>query len=307
MRHKITFKKENITPDSAVEEFLENKRLMGLSKATLTTYCDHLNMFLTAVSCDSMDDITQQSISQFVSFMMDRNVTGQTINSYLRTIRVFLRWCAGKEYLGEVKVTMVRSDSRLKDTYTDAELRLLLGHKPKKKEGFRVYQIWVLENYLLATGNRIGSALGLQIQDIDLTEATVRLRRTKGRRQQIIPLQDSLVAILAEYLSVRGGNAEDYVFCNVYGGQGDRRTFQEAVHDYNIRHGVSKTSCHLFRHTFTKKCVLAGVSLPTIQRMLGHKDITTTQNYINLVVSDMQIDMKNVDILNSFRHDKIQL
>lgn len=195
MRHKITFKKENITPDSAVEEFLENKRLMGLSKATLTTYCDHLNMFLTAVSCDSMDDITQQSISQFVSFMMDRNVTGQTINSYLRTIRVFLRWCAGKEYLGEVKVTMVRSDSRLKDTYTDAELRLLLGHKPKKKEGFRVYQIWVLENYLLATGNRIGSALGLQIQDIDLTEATVRLRRTKGRRQQIIPLQDSLVNI----------------------------------------------------------------------------------------------------------------
>ena len=76
--------------------------------------------------------------------------------------------------------------------------------------------------------------------------------KTKNRKQQIIPLSQSLAEILVGYLEIRGNNPDDYLFCNIYGEKGNIRSFEDLVAKYNHERGVEKTSIHLFRHTFAK-------------------------------------------------------
>lgn len=170
----------------------------------------------------------------------------------MRTIRAFLYFCMDSHYLSYFKIHIPKFEKEIKTTYTDDELRRLLKKPDMKTTSFTEYRIWVFENYLLATGNRISSALNIKISDLNFEDSLIIIRRTKNRKQQIIPMSHSLSEILNEYLEVRGGSPEDYVFCNNYGEQGDIRAYQEQVYKYNIQRNVSKTSCHLFRHTFAK-------------------------------------------------------
>ena len=95
----------------------------------------------------------------------------------------------------------------------------------------------------LGTGNRISTALDLHIDDINFHSGPITLRKTKNRKQQIIPLSHTLADILQEYLQIRGGEPEDYLFCNEYGGKALDRTYQQLVRRYNIKRNVNKTSC----------------------------------------------------------------
>ena len=102
-------------------------------------------------------------------------------------------------------------------------MRLL--EKPDIKNcSFSCYKTWVFENYLLGTGNRISTALDLHIGDINFQSGVITLRKTKNRKQQIIPLSNTLADILQEYLQIRGGDDEDYLFCNEYGDKALERT-----------------------------------------------------------------------------------
>lgn len=76
---------------------------------------------------------------------------------------------------------------------------------------FSEFKIWAFENYLLATGNRISTALNLKIEDINFEDNIIIIRKTKNRKQQILPLSKSLAEVLRQYLEVRGGNSEEYL------------------------------------------------------------------------------------------------
>jgi len=151
------------------------------------------------------------------------------------------------------KIKLPKADKAIKETYTDEELRLLLKKPNLKKCGFTDYKTWVFSNYLLATGNRISSVLNLKINDLDFENSLIQINKTKNRKAQFIPMSGSLAPILREYLGYRKGDTGDYVFCNAYGNKADLRTYQEMLARYNKSRGVSKTSAHLYRHTFAKK------------------------------------------------------
>lgn len=90
----------------------------------------------------------------------------------------------------------------------------------------------------MGTANRISTALDLHIGDINFQSGVIILRKTKNRKQQIIPLSVTLAEILQGYLQIRGGAADDYVFCNEYGEQASCRTYQQLVR--RIEKGVLK-------------------------------------------------------------------
>ena len=105
-----------------------------------------------------------------------------------------------------------------------------------------------------------------------------------------------------EYLQIRGGEDEDYLFCNEYGGQASSRTYQQLVRRYNIKRNVNKTSCHLFRHTFAKNWIISGGDMFRLQKILGHSDLTVTKEYVNMFGQDLQMDFEKfnpLDNLNS--------
>ena len=103
---------------------------------------------------------------------------------------------------------------------------------------------------------------------------------------------------------IRGGENTDYLFCNNYGEQGDRRTYQQMVYNYNMQRNVSKTSCHLFRHTFAKKWILAGGDVFRLQKILGHSDLTITREYVQMFGQDLQIDFENFNPLDRMTQKK---
>lgn len=161
-----------------------------------------------------------------------------------------------KGYIRDFKIPTIKTDEIIKEPYTEYELNLLLKKPNLKTCYFSEYRSWVLVNYFYSTGNRLETVLSLKIQDIDFSDGTAFLRTVKTRRQQIIPLSNTMLAILKEYLHYRKGTPEDYLFPTLSGAKLSKRAAQSSIASYNRKRGVSKTSIHLFRHAFARDWIL---------------------------------------------------
>ena len=111
---------------------------------------------------------------------------------------------------------------------------------------------WAIVNFLIATGVRASTAVNIKICDIDFEHNIIRLRKLKNRKQQIIPLSTSLKAVLELYLQLWDWESEYNLFPTSSNSQMTVHALETAVRHFNIGRGVTKTSLHLFRHTFAK-------------------------------------------------------
>lgn len=300
---KLSFKNhQNLTVSEAFEDFIEHCRIKNLRKETIKLYYAHFTIFKRFLNNDEMliSEITSHTIGEFILDLRsdNHNCNEITVNSYLRGIRVFLYYCMDMDYLTQFKIIIPKVDKKLKETYTDNELKELLKKPNLKTCDFSEYKIWVFSNYLLATGNRISTALSLKIEDIDFTNGIIQLNQTKNRISQLIPLSPALEKVLKEYLRYRKGMPKDFVFCNSFGGKGDKRTYQEMLANYNRSRGVAKTSAHLYRHTFAKKWILNGGDIFRLQKMLGHSDLTVVKEYVQMFGQDLAVDFDKFNPLD---------
>ena len=79
---------------------------------------------------------------------------------------------------------------------------------------------------------------------------------------------------------------------------------KHAISKYNRKRGVTKTSLHLFRHTFAKRAVMNGMNVFVLQKWLGHSDISVTKEYINLYANDLALNMQSTNPLDTFMNSK---
>lgn len=304
MRKRIQMSSQsNLSIQEAHEQFLKKCAVKNLSQSTIKTYNDHFKIFAKfAHESQPIRYVKPNTIDDFIIYLRKTyNWQDVTINSHLRSLRAFLYYCMDRGMLPEFKVSLIRAEKKIKETYTDAELERLLEKPDMGKCSFSTYKTWVFENYLLATGNRISTALNVQIKDVDFENGVIHLTKTKNRKQQIIPLSKTLAEILEEYLIVRDGSPDEYLFCGAYGFKGNTRTFQDLVAKYNQKRGVEKTSCHLFRHTFAKHWILSGGDVFRLQKILGHSDLTVTRQYLEMFGSDLQMDFEKFNPLDQLK------
>ena len=232
-------KMEPTRPDDALltdafADFLEKCRAKNLSEKTLNIYTVHFKFFREYLSDPDKkaSDITEDTLEGFILYLQNRGCNDITVQSYMRGVRCFCYYLMEEEYLQRFKIKLPKADKRIKETYTDTELKKLLKKPNVKTCEFNEYKTWVFSNYLLATGNRISTVLSLQIKDLDFENETIQLNKCKNRKAQIVPMASSLKVILKEYLTYRKGSPDDYVFCNSYGGKGDIRSYQEMLAKY---------------------------------------------------------------------------
>ena len=293
-------KKTDITIEDAFKLFIRKCKVKNLSDLSVESYQKKLVHFFEFMDKESpVADVTGDTVDEYILWLRE-NTQGNdiTINSYLRSLRAFLYYCMDCGYISRFKIQLIKAEKKLKETYTDEEIQRLLKKPDTDNCTFSTYKTWVFENWLLGTGNRISTALNIRIGDIDFEGSTITMRKTKNRKQQIIPLSNTLGDILQEYLLVRGGEADDYLFCNEYGQQASDRTYQQLVRRYNIKHNVNKTSCHTFRHTFAKNWILAGGDIFRLQKILGHSDLTVTKEYVQMFGQDLQLDFEKFNPLD---------
>ena len=301
---KITMKtEENLTLTEAFEAFIRRCKVKNLSEESIQSYKYKVKPFIVFYGENTpINTINRETVDSYVLYLeRETSANDITINSYLRSLKAFLYYCMEEYGLNAFKIHLIKAEKKLKETYSDEELKRLL--KRPKTSSFSEFKTWAFISYLVGTGNRISTALNLKISDIDFDEAVIYIRKTKNRKQQIIPLSSSLSSVLNSYLMIRQGDSDDYVFCSDTGAKGDKRTYQQLVHDYNFKRGVNKSSCHLFRHTFAKKWIMSGGDVFRLQKILGHSSITVTKEYLNIFDTDLNKDFEKYNPLDLLKSD----
>lgn len=178
--------------------------------------------------------------------------------------------------------------------------------RPKDDCSFAEYRSWVVVNYVLATGNRVSTIVSLKIKDIDLVENMVSVNTQKNKRKMRIPLEPKLRKILKDYIDEwltddDGNYITDVLFPSSFSfsvNQPMSRTSMGcAISEYNKSRNVSKTSIHLFRHTFAKNWIIKGGDLHSLQKVLGHSTLEMVTHYANLYDADLRPKVESFSVL----------
>ena len=296
----------DISLQGAFDRFITYKKAMNLSDDTITYYNRCFKAFADFIGSDTKcNDITENDLVDYIVSLQESDLKDVTKNTHLRGVRAILYFCMEKEYTKAFKIKLLKVDKTIKETYTDDDLKKLLRKPNVKDSSFAEYRNWVIICFLLGTGARLRTFSNIKIKDIDFDHAEIMYTETKGRKQYIIPLTDSLSDILKEYLQYRKGSEEEYLFCNSYGEMLTRDTIVSAIKDYNTKRGVNKTSIHLFRHTFAKKWILNGGDIFRLQKILGHSTLEMVKEYVNMFGSDLKENFETFNPLENMK-DRIK-
>lgn len=292
MKMILNKKTNNMTVEEAYQKFIKVREILNVSKATIKHYNCTYSQFIQYLDKDTFcNTININTIYGFIDFLKNRNhdIKIKSINTYLIDLCAFFNYLADEEIMGRFKLSLLRDDEKIKETYTDYELEKLLRKPNMKRASFAEYRNWVIVNYLLGTGNRAGTLCYLKVEDFDFENHEIILKRLKAKRQYIIPMSSVLERILKEYLEYRKPQSpSDFMFCNQYREPLVYSALRTAIVRYNLSRGVTKTSIHLFRHTFAKKWILNGGDMFRLQRMLGHKSLEMVKNYVNMFDGDLK-------------------
>lgn len=299
-------KKDNLTVKDAHDLFIRKCKVKNLSAQTIKTYEDKLKRFMEFVEPTSeVGEITSDVVDSYILDLRDdEDINDVTIATLLRHVRAFVYYCQDCGYVEHFKIHIPKAEKKIKETYTVEELERLLAKPDMNKCSFTEFKTWAFENYLIATGNRLSTALSIKIADVDFDNGIIKMSRTKNRKQQIIPLSNSLANVLKEYLAIRGGKPDDYLFCNNYGEQASQRTYQQLVQKYNIQRNVNKSSIHCFRHTFAKQWIMNQGDLARLKTILGHSSIAVTNEYLQMFGQDLQMDFEKFNPLDNIKANK---
>ncbi|HEX2234526.1 MAG TPA: site-specific tyrosine recombinase XerD [Thermoleophilaceae bacterium] len=273
--------------------YLEFER--GLSRNTLEAYRGDLLQFgrfldergLSAV------DLGPRDVSDFLANLAGGNGSGKpaspaTVHRKAACLRSFFRHLRREGVRDSdptASLSPPRRGRKLPQVLTRGEVELLLA-QPKGTEPAALRDRALLE-LMYACGLRASEAIGLEVGDLDLEDKVLRARG-KGSKERIVPIGGTAAGAVRIYLE-RGrpalvkGAAEPHLFVNFRGGPLTRQGLYKIVRRHARTAGLEdRLSPHTLRHTFATHLLAGGCDLRSVQEMLGHADVATTQLYTHL-------------------------
>lgn len=311
MKIKMQVKQTNKGLKEGFKEFYNYCGVKNLANKTLKYYEDNYYCFTQFYDeTNPIINISKDTINNYILHLKNNTqCNSRSINTRIGAIRTILYYFMDLGYLDRFNIELIKAVTKIKETYTDEELGILLKKPNIKKCEFTEYRDWIIINYLMSTGNRLNTVINIKIKDLDFSSEYILLDTTKNKKQQLIPMSKTMVKILQEYLQFRKGEPQDYLFCSRYGEKLTDNALENSIRKYNLRHGVNKTSIHLFRHTFAKKWILAGGDIFRLQKLLGHSSMDIVRNYVNMFSDDLKIDFDKFNPLEQLKpsHNIIRL
>ncbi|WP_244403943.1 site-specific tyrosine recombinase/integron integrase [Pyrolobus fumarii] len=279
--------------DEILELFLEALRAAGASEKTVKAYRSAITDFLEFIGDKPLREVTQEDVlrwraerlrngfprkrrnrSKRLDPFEERRLRQATLHYYTLFLRGFFEW------LGlPVKVPVVaKPRGREVEALTEEEiLRLLSAARD-------TLDILILA-LLLETGLRAQEAISLRLRDIDPVRREIRVRNAKYGEERTVFYGDLTAAALAKWLEENPHLGPDDPLLGIsYSG------LYKRLKSLARRAGIDpeKVRPHVLRHTFATEALKRGMSLPAVQRLLGHKDIKTTQIYLHLLREDIR-------------------
>ena len=277
-------------------EYLEIER--GRSVKTIENYDRYLTRFLVYAKTDEPSKITEAMVREFRIYLNRQPGTKvggrmdpmkrRTQNYYLIALRAFLKYIRkrGVISLPPEVIELAKVGERSIDLISSAELeRLIAAPNTNELQGKRDRAILEL---LFSTGLRISELCGLSIDDVDLTRDEFSIRG-KGDKVRVVFLSDSAKDAIREYLKNRK-DLDDALFIQ-YGKKAHTakelrlspRAVQRVLKTYAAKAGITrKVTPHVIRHSFATDLLSNGADLRSVQALLGHANIGTTQIYTHV-------------------------
>lgn len=320
---------DELSFDWQIDEYMVFCRSRQLREKTLNSYEQSLRLF-ERWCCDEMkittvDKVTESVIRRYIISLQERGkysfyadddkkntnhpdrrrdyrkpVSSITINNYIRNLRVFFNWIDQGDILKKnpmKKVRQIKVDRTAKEFISDDEYKRLVSKLDKSY--YPEHRDFVMINLMIDSGMRLGECSVLLVEDIDLTHKKVLLRAeiTKGRKDRVVFFSAKTETILRRWLQFKDRYVDsDYLFpVRRSGNPVQVSNFETNFKHYLQRTGLSPNlSPHCLRNNFAKRCLMSGMDIYTLSRLLGHSSVTITEQ--------AYLDLNDEDIGKRYQH-----
>lgn len=277
---------------TALKDYLDYLEIeKGRLPKTRVNYERYLSRFFAQEKIKAIDDITLERIKNFRLFLARANFKKVSQNYYIIALRNFLKYLNKKDLLAlsADKIELPKIPQRQIEVieYADME-RLLAAPETKNLKGLRDKAILEL---LFSTGLRVSELCALnRFLDLKKDEMTVR---GKGEKLRLVFISDNARKTIKEYLDRRADTLEPLfvsIFHNKIIGRITPRAVERMVNFYARKAGIvgKKVSPHSLRHLFATDLLVNGADIRSVQELLGHSNIATTQIYTHLTNKELR-------------------
>jgi integrase/recombinase XerD len=275
---------------TAFRHYLQAER--GLAGNTVLAYGRDLDRFAQWVAGGGLTDYLRPSVrdlGHYLCFLRDDKLAPPSIARHLVALKMFYRFLRVEERVQESSVEMLSSPAlweRIPHVLSPESVEKLLA-EPRATDRYFLRDRALLET-LYATGSRASEVVGLKSADLHLESHFCKCLG-KGSKQRVVPLGEPAIQALRHYLSdlrprlVRAVSDAPWVFVSRGGKPLTREMLWILVKKYTVRAGLNiRVSPHTLRHSFATHLLAGGADLRTVQELLGHANIRTTQHYTHV-------------------------
>ena len=273
---------------TAYEDFLKNEK--QASANTVSSYLRDVHQFAAAMDGRDVDltQVVTRDVEDYANSLMKRGKSPATVTRSVASLKSFYSCLMSKGFVNRNPakgVSPAKVERKLPQVLTSKEVELFL-EQPECTD-LKGYRDRAMLELLYAPGIRVSELIELDIDDLNLPGGVLKCF-SKGR-ERIIPLYSTAVRALNEYInSVRPQLVESpnetALFVNMSGERMSRQGFWKLIKYYQEKAGIQKDiTPHTLRHSFAAHLLENGADLRSIQEMLGHADISSTQIYSKLI------------------------
>jgi len=277
--------------DQHVDSFLNSLIIQkGLSKNTIQSYeSDIYQLYQWNLSKNKkrMTEIKKSDTSQYISYLFSQNLKSSSVNRKISSLKTFFNFLLKKKLIKvnpfAEQIMPKKPISLPKSISEDDVVKLLDAPKVDTVIGLRDRAMLEL---LYASGVRISELVNIKYSDLDL-ERNIMKVFGKGSKERLVPFGEDASQWISAYIDQRKKNKElasiKYIFLNNRGSKISRHAFWHRLKEYCLEIGLKNDiSPHTLRHAFATHLLNRGADLRSVQVLLGHSDLSTTQIYTHI-------------------------
>ncbi|WP_313232879.1 tyrosine-type recombinase/integrase [Tissierella praeacuta] len=266
-----------------VEEFTTYMQLIDRSRQTIIGYEKELtyfdNFLSTKYNCPIyINDIQLKDIEDYFLDQKIRNIASSSRNRSAYILRSFYNYCVKKDIVRKniaALIEPVKVKQKERNFLTEEEFNMLI-------KAIRQPVVKTVVQTMFYTGGRISEIIHLKLEDVDFEKRIIHIIGGKGEKDRDIPINDKLYTILQNYLeNIRESDSDRFFALERTGKVSTtyvNRLIKESAHEIGLEKDVS---AHVLRHSFGTNLLEKGVSVVSIQKLLGHTSLAVTTRYLH--------------------------
>ena len=272
--------------DHIIRSFLDSLYIeKGLSKNTVSSYKNDISSFLSWLNKKQINyqQVSGKNINEFISNLFNSGLKSSSINRKISSIKHFYLFLSKKKIIKYSPVDEIetpKQEKYLPISMSEDEVERLLS-SPNSNQIIERRDKAMIE-ILYATGMRISELVNLKLTDVDFNRSVLKVFG-KGSKERLVPYGEKAAEALDIYLRDRKRSDSKNVFLSNRGSQITRGAFWQRIKIYIKRENLkSSISPHTLRHAFATHLLNRGADLRSVQILLGHSDLSTTQIYTHI-------------------------